>query len=366
MTPSTFDTEFELFVPGRLCLFGEHSDWAGFYRTFNPKIFVGRVIVTGIDQGIYAKVKRSDTFCIRNIIPGEESEYSSDMDIDALNAYANSNCFYSYVAGVVAYMKEKYDVGGIGITITKRDLPIKKGLSSSASICVLVVRAMNLIYNLGLTTEQEAEMAYYGELKTGSRCGRLDFLACAYGKKLIEITFDGLDISCSPIHVKKDLHYVIFDLCSHKDTITILSDLNSCFPFARNSVDSMVQYALGPANLLITKYAKQFIEEGNDVALGNLMGAAQDIFDRNIAIACPKELRAPTLHFLLENTDLMINQHAWIYGAKGVGSQGDGCAQFLVSSKEAQDNLADYVYEHFGFIPYKATITANTESEGLL
>ena len=28
----------EIFVPGRLCLFGEHSDWAGKYRTMNrPK-----------------------------------------------------------------------------------------------------------------------------------------------------------------------------------------------------------------------------------------------------------------------------------------------------------------------------------------
>ena len=25
--------KIELFVPGRLCLFGEHSDWAGKYRS---------------------------------------------------------------------------------------------------------------------------------------------------------------------------------------------------------------------------------------------------------------------------------------------------------------------------------------------
>ena len=42
----------QLFVPGRLCLFGEHSDWAGHYRTMNADIVAGAAIVTGIEQGI--------------------------------------------------------------------------------------------------------------------------------------------------------------------------------------------------------------------------------------------------------------------------------------------------------------------------
>ena len=28
----------KLFVPGRLCLFGEHTDWAGHYRTMNADV----------------------------------------------------------------------------------------------------------------------------------------------------------------------------------------------------------------------------------------------------------------------------------------------------------------------------------------
>ena len=48
----------ELFVPGRLCLVGEHSDWAGKYRSQNNNIEKGYAIVTGINEGIYAKVKK--------------------------------------------------------------------------------------------------------------------------------------------------------------------------------------------------------------------------------------------------------------------------------------------------------------------
>jgi hypothetical protein len=46
-----------LFVLGRLCLFGEHSDWAGLHRIINANIVPGAAIVTGIEQGIYALLR---------------------------------------------------------------------------------------------------------------------------------------------------------------------------------------------------------------------------------------------------------------------------------------------------------------------
>jgi galactokinase len=46
-----------LFVPGRICLFGEHSDWAGSYRRINASVEKGYTIIAGTNQGIYADVK---------------------------------------------------------------------------------------------------------------------------------------------------------------------------------------------------------------------------------------------------------------------------------------------------------------------
>ena len=37
----------ELFVCGRLCLLGEHSDWAGGFRSENPDVPVGKCLVLG-------------------------------------------------------------------------------------------------------------------------------------------------------------------------------------------------------------------------------------------------------------------------------------------------------------------------------
>ncbi len=48
---------YDLFVPGRVCLFGEHSDWAGGHRRVNSAILPGQVIIAGTNQGAYARVK---------------------------------------------------------------------------------------------------------------------------------------------------------------------------------------------------------------------------------------------------------------------------------------------------------------------
>jgi galactokinase len=34
----------ELFVPGRLCILGEHSDWAGEYSAQNPAVPCGKTL----------------------------------------------------------------------------------------------------------------------------------------------------------------------------------------------------------------------------------------------------------------------------------------------------------------------------------
>ena len=46
----------KIFVPGRICMFGEHSDWAGGYRRINADIEKGYTLICTTDQGIYAEV----------------------------------------------------------------------------------------------------------------------------------------------------------------------------------------------------------------------------------------------------------------------------------------------------------------------
>ena len=190
----------ELFVPGRLCLVGEHSDWAGKYRSQNNNIEKGYAIVTGINEGIYAKVKTSDKLVIKNNI--NHTSFVCDMDYKKLNKVASEGKYYSYIAGVAATTIEQYNVSGIEVIITKSTLPEKKGLSSSAAICVLIARAFNKLYHLHLNTIGEMNLAYLGEILTPSRCGRLD-QACAFGQKPILMILDVIVVNIVYLNLKK-------------------------------------------------------------------------------------------------------------------------------------------------------------------
>lgn len=331
--------KIELFVPGRLCLLGEHSDWAGLHRVMNSKVMPGRAIVTGIEQGIYATVEKSDKFIVTsNLVSLNRASFECEMDSEKLRATANAGGFFSYVAGVASYINECYNVKGVKIEITKMDLPIKSGLSSSAAICVLVARAFNQLYRLSLNTMGEMNIAFIGEQRTPSRCGRLD-QACAYGVTPVCMTFDGNEVSVKQLQFKNTLYWVIADLMAKKDTVRILSDLNKCFPFANDEKEAMVQEALGKDNEEFIRRATEALAQGDNAQLGRVMVEFQENFDKKVAPACMQELEAPVLHSVLSDEKIQ----EWVYGCKGVGSQGDGTVQFLAKDEASQKALVDYL-----------------------
>jgi len=343
----------DLFIPGRLCLFGEHSDWAGLHRIINAKIVPGAAIVTGIEQGIYAKVEKCDQFIMYNEsdeLKGLWVDFSCSMQSLELRAIAETDSYFSYAAGVASYIKDHYSVGGIKVTIKKMTLPVKKGLSSSAAICVLIARAFNKLYSLNLNTRGEMDIAYKGEQRTRSRCGRLD-QACAFGSVPVCMHFDGDDITIDKLIIKNYFYWVFADLNAKKNTIKILNDLNKCYPFADTEKEQKVHEALGEINQKIISRAIEYLQKGDPTELGKLMTEAQDIFDSMIAPASPAELAAPKLHSFLKDENIKL----LTLGGKGVGSHGDGAIQFLAKDEEAQESLCTYLNKN-GLTPYKLTI----------
>jgi len=333
--------KISLFVPGRLCLFGEHSDWAGLQRVINADIIPGASIVTGIEQGIYADVQQHEKFIVINEADELKDtwvDFESDMQMSELRSTASSDSYFAYVAGVASYILENYHVGGLKVTITKMTLPIKSGLSSSAAICVLVARAFNQIYGLNLNTMGEMTVAFKGEQRTKSRCGRLD-QACAFGVAPVLVTFDGEDIDVQRLVVKEPLHWVFANLDGNKNTIKILSDLNKCYPFPQNDTETNVHAALGSENREIIQKAIEYMKTGQPEKLGKLMTEAQELFDKKVAPASPDELKAPKLHEILNDTKIK----ELTYGGKGVGSQGDGSVQFLAKDEQSRDKLIKYL-----------------------
>jgi UTP-glucose-1-phosphate uridylyltransferase len=265
------------------------------------------------------------------------------MQQEQLLEVAQNGGYWSYIAGVAYQVLTHYHVRGLVINNYKTDLPIQKGLSSSAAICVLIARAFNRIYDLKLTIRGEMELAYMGEITTPSRCGRMD-QGCAFGNRPVLMTFDGDRLDTQELQVSDDLHLVIVDLQSKKDTMEILNRLNRCYPIAENDIERGVQELLGPINKRIVHQAIQFLKESDAERLGNLMVEAQTFFDHYATPACPEELTAPVLHKVLDYEPL--KPHIW--GGKGIGSQGDGTAQIIAKSLEDQQAVIEILNRDLG------------------
>ena len=330
----------KLFVPGRICLFGEHSDWAGGHRRNNAELEKGYTLIASTNQGVYAEVKPHPTCLVLKTTLSDgtcHGPFSLPMEGSALLAEAEKGGFFSYAAGVAYQILTNYRVQGLEIDNYLTDLPVKKGLSSSAAISVLVARAFNRTYDLKMTTRGEMEYAYLGETTTPSRCGRMD-QGCAYQQPIL-MTFDGDRIDVRELSVPTDMHLVIVDLGAGKDTRLILNQLNHCYPFAESELDKNVQHYLGPLSAQITQEAYQALRDGDAEAVGKLMTRAQTEFDQHLIPACPSQLTAPVLHKVLNYEPIQ----PYIWGGKGVGSQGDGSAQFIAKDEDSQQKVIEII-----------------------
>ena len=91
--------------PGRLCLFGEHTDWAGKYRSMNADIVPGASIVTGIEQGIYVELEKAGSpNKILNVSPGSIKGTSFNQGKTDLSMTS------SLAKEIIANLEQKKDI----------------------------------------------------------------------------------------------------------------------------------------------------------------------------------------------------------------------------------------------------------------
>ena len=175
-------------------------DWAGGYRRINAEIEKGYTLIAGTDQGIYAEVSPHPTalVLIATAARRHTARALRNRHGAAKPCWRRPRRAASGATSPASPTRSltHYRVRGLVIDNYQTDLPMKKGLSSSAAICVLAARAFNRVYDLKLTVRGEMELAYQGEITTPSRCGRMD-QGCAFGNRPVLMTFDGdrLDVA---------------------------------------------------------------------------------------------------------------------------------------------------------------------------
>lgn len=328
--------DIKLFVPGRLGIIGETSDLVSQYLSLNSDLIPGQAISVPLNIGIYSVVQKSNKL----IYEFRDDYFECDISNEMLRREAENNTFYSYICGTILYIREKYDVEGIKIEIEKMDLPIKKGLASSAAICITIAKAYNELYSLNLSSDEIKEIAYQGEHIAQSKCGRLD-QESIMNKKASHLIFLGNKVISKEIQIKDDVYFLIVDLKGNKNTKRIMNAFNAALPFAKNDNDKLIHNIIGKRNKYLVESAIDSLENGNLEKLGYILNEAQKLMD-NAARACI-EYKAPILHNVINDKDIQD----FIYGAKSIGSGGDGSVIFVCRDRENQDKLAKYIKKKF-------------------
>ncbi|PHV70118.1 galactokinase [Sporanaerobium hydrogeniformans] len=171
---TVFNTSSEatFFAPGRINLIGEHIDYNG-----------GLVFPCAITLGTYGLVsKRSDK--LFRVYSSNFKELSIlEFSLDDLS-YAAKHNWCNYLKGVLLYLKEAGHVIETGLNLLVfGNIPNGAGLSSSASLEMLMCKICADIYNLSLSPVEAALLGKQVENQyIGVNSGIMDQFAIALGK----------------------------------------------------------------------------------------------------------------------------------------------------------------------------------------
>ncbi|WP_102401589.1 galactokinase [Haloimpatiens massiliensis] len=178
--------------PGRVNLIGEHIDYNG-----------GYVFPCAIELGTYGIVRER---CDNKInFVSTNFKLKVETNVDELG-YRKEDDWANYPKGVISIMKNKgYKVGGMDILISG-NIPNGSGLSSSASLELLIGEMINRLFNEGEISKidlvkiaQEAENKF-----VGVNCGIMDQFAVGMGKasKGILLNCNTLEYKYAPVDLK--------------------------------------------------------------------------------------------------------------------------------------------------------------------
>ena len=188
------------FSPGRVNLIGEHTDYNG-----------GHVFPCALTMGTYALVrKRSDNKMNFVSLNFNNAEVTT-VELPELS-YQKKNGWANYLIGVVwAFLGKRYKIDkGFDLAMLG-NIPSGAGLSSSASIEVLMGTALKYMYDIDIDMVVIAKIGQISENQfNGMNCGIMDQFAVAMGKKDNAIFLDTSDLSYEYAPVKlKDAKVLI-------------------------------------------------------------------------------------------------------------------------------------------------------------
>lgn len=322
------------FAPGRINIIGEHVDYNG-----------GIVLPTPLDLGVTVAVSRQERGVSAASALFEDTTHR-DMDEKAQHHWTDYILGAAQIAGVTSGLK-------IAVTST---LPDGASVSSSAALIVANLRALNEVFDLGLSGKEIAIRAQAVENNyIGLKNGLMDQMVSSCGRFGQALLFDTLSGEISDYPLIRDTAIVTL----HSGQTRRLQDnayndrRDAC---DRAAADIGVEYLRNAQSADLPKVtdpsdrakARHVIEEGarteaalhaietNDVAgLGHILTACHWSLSKNFDVSTAE---------MDELIETAIDESA--YGARMIGAGFGGCMIALTSIKDADEFSARVIAKH--------------------
>ena len=334
------------FAPGRVNLIGEHTDYNG-----------GHVFPCALSMGTYACVKKRQDGLFRFYSLNVESAGVITADEDSFQPLEDKQ-WASYLKGVIWAFRKRGYVFSEGLDLVLYGtIPNGSGLSSSASLEVLMGTILKEFYGLSVSFPEIALIGQYSENNyNGMNCGIMDQFASAMGKKDHAIFLDTakLEFSYAPL-VLSDYALIITNTnkkhkligSAYNDRrreseealkilqkfaeIKTLGDLSDeeFFRLEEEIKDPIIRkrakHAVLENNRTIA--AKKALEEGNYIEFGRLMNLSHISLRDDYEVSC-------------EESDLLC-ETAWslpyVLGSRMTGGGFGGCTVSLVKRDKIRE-----------------------------
>ncbi|PMP60090.1 MAG: galactokinase [Caldisphaera sp.] len=346
----------KIFSPGRINIIGEHTDYS-----------YGYVMPMAINLGNYLEYVPYDKISLRSDAYNEEIE----LDLSMINKKQNK--WIDYILGIYnALFELNLKPGGIKGRIYG-NLPISSGLSSSASLELAILVALNNSYNLKLNKLQLALIGKKAENDfVGVPSGILDQFAVTFGKKGFAIFLDTETLSYEYIPFPKDISVIVYNTgvkrelakTGYADRKKIVED--SLRILNKNSSKEIIEKDLEKLDPLYRKRMGYIIRENNRVinakeALkkNNLELLGKLLIESHNDIAKNYEVSSKELDFIVETS--------MKYGALGarLTGAGFGGSAIILALRDKAEKIAESVHkEYIKVFEYKSFYNIVESNDG--
>lgn len=356
------DADRVYFSPGRVNIIGEHIDYNG-----------GLVFPAAISIGTYGAIKsRTD-----NIIHFYSNNFKEQgivtVDLEHLS-YQESHGWTNYAKGVIQLLIQRGNRINHGFDlIVDGNLPHSSGLSSSASLELLIAYAMNDLFELNLSREA---MALIGQAVEndymGMHCGIMDQLIIAKGVLGKALIMNTKTLETTPVNASFDGYTWVIMNTNYKRKNTdskynervkecqiVLKKIREIHPYEtlcdvskaefenlksfikEDTLQRRFKHVVFEQSRVIE--AKKKMEQRDAIGFGQLLNASHESLKHDY------EVTGPHLDALVEGAHL-----AGAIGARVTGAGFGGCAIALVPNaylNEFPSIVQTYYFDRTGLIP---------------